>query len=145
MLNESTNISITLVSTSDVEEVVTTATRAGSIKIGTGTLLDRTAMDGVPTINRSVADFAKLDPRVSINTGSSRNAEISVMGANNRYNDFSIDGVSFNDPFGLNANGFGSMRNPISLDFVDQISVDVTPFDVSRGNNTGGSLSLIHI
>ena len=120
VLNESTNISIRLVSTADVEEVVTTASRAGSIKVGTGTLLDRTAMDGVPTINRSVADFAKLDPRVSINTGSSRNAEISVMGANNRYNDFSIDGVSFNDPFGLNANGFGSMRNPISLDFVDQ-------------------------
>ena len=143
VLNESTNISITLVSTADVEEVVTTASRAGSIKVGTGTLLDRTAMDGVPTINRSVADFAKLDPRVSINTGSSRNAEISVMGANNRYNDFSIDGVSFNDPFGLNANGFGSMRNPISLDFVDQISVDVTPFDVSRGNNTGGSIAVV--
>ena len=50
---------------------------------------------------------------------------------------------SFNDPFGLNANGFGSMRNPISLDFVDQISVDVTPFDVSRGNNTGGSIAVV--
>ena len=56
---------------------------------------------------------------------------------------FSIDGVSFNDPFGLNANGFGSMRNPVSLDFVDQISIDVTPFDVSRGNNTGGSIAVV--
>ena len=35
------------------------------------------------------------------------------------------------------------MRNPISLDFVDQISVDVTPFDVSRGNNTGGSIAVV--
>ena len=65
------------------------------------------------------------------------------MGANNRYNDFSIDGVSFNDPFGLNANGFGTMRNPISLDFVDQISVDITPYDVSRGNTTGGSIAVV--
>ena len=107
VLNETTNITITLFSSEDLEEVVTIGSKAGTIKVGTGTSLDRFAMDGVPTINRSVADFAKLDPRVSINTGSSRNAEISVMGANNRYNDFSIDGVSFNDPFGLNANCFG--------------------------------------
>ena len=66
--------------------------------------------------------------------------EISVMGANSRFNDFTIDGISFNDPFGLNDNGFSTMRNPISMDFVDQISIDITPFDVSRGNTTGGSI-----
>ncbi|MDB9896099.1 TonB-dependent receptor, partial [Gammaproteobacteria bacterium] len=145
ILNDTTNISIDLLSTSsDLEEVVVTASRGvARIKVGTGTFLDRAAMDGIPTINRSVADFAKLDPRVSINSASSRNAEISVMGQNNRFNDFAIDGVSFNDPFGLNANGFGSMRNPVSLDFVDQISVDVTPYDVSRGNATGGSISVV--
>jgi hypothetical protein len=110
--------------------------------MGTGTFLDRDALDGIPTVNRSIADFAKLDPRVSINSGSSRYSEISVMGQNNRFNDFTIDGVSFNDPFGLNANGFGSMRNPVGMEFVDQMSVDVTPFDVSRGNTTGGSIAM---
>ncbi|MDC0905115.1 carboxypeptidase regulatory-like domain-containing protein [Gammaproteobacteria bacterium] len=145
ILNDITNLNVDLLSSgADLEEVVVTASKGVSrIKIGTGTFLDRQAMDGVPTINRSIADFAKFDPRVSINSASSRNAEISVMGQNNRFNDFSIDGVSFNDPFGLNANGFGSMRNPISLDFVDQISVDVTPYDVSRGNATGGSISVV--
>ena len=115
-LNEVGTVSVTL-SRSDAEELVVTAA-AGSeaIRVGSGTLLTRDQMDGVPTINRSVADFAKMDPRVSINSASSRYTEISVMGANNRFNDFSIDGVSFNDPFGLNANGFGTMRNPISLD-----------------------------
>ena len=67
------------------------------------------------------------------------------MGAHERFNDFSVDGVSFNDPFGLNDNGFGSMRNPISMEFVDQISVDITPYDVSRGNTTGGSVSYTHL
>ena len=46
-------------------------------------------------------------------------------------------------PFGLNDNGFGTMRNPISMDFVDQISIDITPFDVSRGNTTGGSIAVV--
>jgi outer membrane receptor for ferrienterochelin and colicin len=144
VLNETTNVSANLVSSSSVEEVVVTAARGeANLRVGTGTTLDRNAMDGIPTISRSIADFAKLDPRVSINTGSARDSEISVMGANSRFNDFSIDGISFNDPFGLNNNGFGTMRNPISMDFVDQISIDVTPFDVSRGNTTGGSIAVV--
>ena len=143
ILNKTTNITVTLVS-SDIEEItVTAAASEGSIRMGTGTFFDRDRIDGIPTVNRSIADIAKLDPRVSINTGSSRYSEISVMGANNRFNDFTIDGVSYNDPFGLNANGFGSMRNPIGMEFIDQISVDITPFDVSRGNTTGGSIASV--
>jgi len=143
VLDKTTEIAVTLVS-SDIEEITVTATASqGSIRMGTGTFLDRDAIDGIPTVNRSIADLAKMDPRVSINTGSSRYSEISVMGANNRFNDFTIDGVSFNDPFGLNANGFGSMRNPIGMEFIDQISVDITPFDVSRGNTTGGSIASV--
>jgi len=143
VLSETASISVTLARSAAEELVVTAVAGTGVIKMGTGTLLNRDQMDGVPTINRSVADFAKMDPRVSINSASSRYTEISVMGANNRFNDFSIDGVSFNDPFGLNANGFGTMRNPISLDFVDQISIDITPFDVARGNTTGGSIAVV--
>jgi len=143
VLSETETLSVTLSRSAAEELVVTAEAGSAAIRTGSGTLLTRDAMNAVPTINRSVADFAKMDPRVSINSASSRNTQISVMGANNRFNDFSIDGISFNDPFGLNANGFGSMRNPISLDFVDQISIDITPYDVSRGNNTGGSIAVV--
>ena len=143
VLNETTNLDVTLVSDSLEEITVTAAAGQGSIRMGSGTFLDRDAIDGIPTVNRSIADIAKIDPRVTISSGSSRYSEISVMGQNNRFNDFTIDGVSFNDPFGLNANGFGSMRNPIGMEFVDQMSVDVTPFDASRGNTTGGSIATV--
>ena len=144
VLSKVSDVNVSLVSLESLEDVVVSAKAGdGSLKAGTGTLLDRAAMDGIPTINRSVGDFAKMDPRVNVSGSGSRNINISVMGANNRYNDFSIDGISFNDPFGLNANGFGTMRNPISLDFVEQISVDVTPYDASRGNTTGGSIAVV--
>jgi hypothetical protein len=142
-LGDPLSFGVTLTSTSAADEIIVTAKPAEAFKMGTSTVLTRTQMDAVPTINRSVADFAKLDPRVSVNGGVGRNAQISVMGANSRFNDFTIDGVSFNDPFGLNANGFGTMRNPVSMDFVEQISVDITPFDVSRGNTTGGSIAAV--
>tara|TARA_B110000495_G_scaffold113841_1_gene98591 strand:- start:365 stop:3499 length:3135 start_codon:yes stop_codon:yes gene_type:complete len=143
-LSDDANINVVLSRTGSVDEIVVTAQASEeAFRIGSGTLLTREEMNAVPTVNRSIADFAKLDPRVSINSASSRNTQISVMGANNRFNDFSIDGVSFNDPFGLNANGFGTMRNPISIDFIEQISIDITPFDVARGNTTGGSIAAV--
>ena len=126
-----------------VEEVVVTAKRVTSESIGPSTTLDRDAMDGIPTINRSVADFVKLDPRVTVSAGSPSNTQISIMGANNRFNDFLIDGVSSNDPFGLNSSGFGTLRNPINLEFVEQISVDIAPYDVSRGNTSSGAIATV--
>lgn len=142
-LGDPVSFSVTLASSSAADEIVVTGKPVSAFKMGTSTLLTRADMDAVPTINRSVADFAKMDPRVSVNGGVGRDAEISVMGANTKFNDFTIDGVSFNDPFGLNDNGFGTMRNPVSMDFIDQISVDITPFDVSRGNTTGGSIAVV--
>lgn len=112
-----------------MDEVLVYGQRLNSQGFGTGKTLYRYSMDGVPTVDRSIADFARLDPRVNINAASS-NIQISAMGVYNRFNDFQIDGVSNNDPFGLNASGFGSLRNPISMDFVEQIAVDLTPFDV---------------
>jgi hypothetical protein len=137
-------IDINLLKAGAMEEVVVTGKKLVSGQgFGTGTTLDREGIDGIPTVERSIADYARMDPRVNINQESSRGLEISAMGANNRFNDFQIDGVSFNDPFGLNANGFGTMRNPISMDFVEQISVDITPFDVSRGSATGASIAVV--
>jgi len=142
-LGDPLSFGVTLTSSAAADEIVVTAKPAEAFKMGTSTVLTRDDMNAIPTINRSVADFAKMDPRVSVNGGVGRDAEISVMGANTKFNDFTIDGVSFNDPFGLNDNGFGTMKNPVSMDFVDQISVDITPFDVSRGNTTGGSIAVV--
>ena len=142
-LGDPLSFGVTLTSSLAADEIVVTAKPAEAFKMGTSTVLTRDDMNAIPTINRSVADFAKMDPRVSVNGGVGRDAEISVMGANTKFNDFTIDGVSFNDPFGLNDNGFGTMKNPVSMDFVDQISVDITPFDVSRGNTTGGSIAVV--
>ncbi|MDC0072888.1 TonB-dependent receptor [Gammaproteobacteria bacterium] len=142
-LGDPAKFSVILSGSTSADEVVVVGQSIGGFRMGTSTVISRGQMDGVPTINRSVADYAKFDPRVSVNGGVGRDAQISIMGANNRFNDFTIDGVSFNDPFGLNANGFGTMRNPISMDFIDQMSIEITPFDASRGNATGGMINVV--
>jgi hypothetical protein len=140
---QNSNLVFNLRSAGDIEEILVYGQKEANAQgFGTGTTLDRRSIDGIPTVDRSIADYAKLDPRINVNAAVS-NIQISAMGVNNRYNDFQIDGVSFNDPFGLNASGFGSLRNPISMDFIEQVSVDITPYDVSRGGATGASISVV--
>jgi len=143
-LYEKNNMNFELKSVGSGDEKIVIYGNKGTAgqNFGTGSTLYRDDMDAIPSVNRSVADLARMDPRINLNAAST-NIEISAMGVNNRFNDFQIDGVSFNDPFGLNASGFATARNPISMDFVDQIAVDLTPYDVSRSGATGATISVV--
>jgi len=77
-LGDPLSFGVTLTSSSAADEIVVTAKPAEAFKMGTSTVLTRDDMNAIPTINRSVADFAKMDPRVSVNGGVGRDAEISV-------------------------------------------------------------------
>ena len=69
--------------------------------------------------------------------------QLSVAGANIRGNSITVDGVKINDDFGLNKNGYPGRRSPISLDAIEQISVNVAPFDVSYGDFLGGNVNIV--
>ena len=139
-VSETAKVSVDLVLSSDIDDVVVTGTRAASVQ----TSLAVTAQDieNIPSIERSISDYVKKDSRIFVE-GTSRNATISVSGTNNRYNNFTVDGVEQNDQLGLNANGFPSVRNPISIETIEQIQVDISPFDVSKGNFTGASINAV--
>ena len=139
-VSETAKLSVAMVSTTDIDDVVVTGTRSASVQ----TSLAVTAQDieNIPSIERSISDYVKRDSRIFVE-GTSRNATISVSGTNNRYNNFTVDGVEQNDQLGLNANGFPSVRNPISIETIEQIQVDISPFDVSKGNFTGASINAV--
>ena len=139
-VSETAKVSVDLVLASDIDDVVVTGTRSASVQ----TSLAVTAQDieNIPSIERSISDYVKKDSRIFVE-GTSRNATISVSGTNNRYNNFTVDGIEQNDQLGLNANGFPSVRNPISIETIEQIQVDISPFDVSKGNFTGASINAV--
>ena len=143
-LNVSEPLKLTInMAQSDLENVEVLGSRVARSTVSSGSVLSRETIDEIPTVTRNIADYLKFDPRVTINNGNARSTEVSVMGKNSRLNDFTIDGVSFNDAFGLNDSGFATMKNPISVDFVDEITVDITPYDVSKGNATGGTITAV--
>lgn len=116
-------------------EVVVTANKAYE-KLGTNTNVSERQLNTLPTINRSISDFTKLSPYAG---GSN-----SFAGRDGRYNNVTIDGASLNNRFGLNTNNFPSGDSqPISLDAIEEISVNVSPFDVKYSSFTGASINAV--
>jgi hypothetical protein len=113
-----------------------------SSRTGAATMVSKKTIETFPTVARSFQDFSKFTPQFS---GSSSNAN-SAAGRNNRFNNIQIDGTSYNDLFGLAANGTPGGQantNPISLDAIDQFQVVIAPYDVRQGGFTGGGINAV--
>ena len=109
-------------------------------RTGAETSISREQILNLPTLNRSLTDFTRLTPQAA-GGGSS-----SFGGANNRYNNITIDGAVNNDVFGLAGSGTPGGQagtNPIALDAIDQIQVVLAPYDVTLGSFTGAGVNAV--
>lgn len=122
---------------------VTVSTRRPSgSKGGSETNIGRDKIANLPTVGRNINDLVRFTPQVKVTA----NGGISFAGQNNRYNSFMIDGAVNNDVFGLSEQGTNGGRAgvpPLSLDAIDQIVVQLSPYDASIGNFTGGGINAI--
>ncbi|MBP9098590.1 MAG: TonB-dependent receptor [Ferruginibacter sp.] len=124
-----------------LEAVVVAGTRSIS-KNNNETQISRAKLAVLPTIGRNLNDYVRYTPQTKItSTGG-----ISIAGQNNRYNGFLVDGAVNNDVFGLSDQGTNGGRAgtpPISIDAIDQIVVQISPYDAALGNFTGGAINAI--
>ncbi len=127
-------------SSSALNEVVINVKDNGQVaakdKNGPVTSIGHKELETLPTISRSAKDFYRLEPSASGN---------SFGGRNDQYNNFSLNGTIFNNPFGLDAATPGGQSNaqPISLDAIDQIQVSTAPYDVTQSGFTGAAVNAV--
>lgn len=122
-----------------LEEVVISASKSkvfNNDRTGAQTSVSSIQLKTLPTISRSAEDFTRLEPTASGG---------SFGGRNDQYNNFSLDGSIFSNPFGLDAATPGGQTGaqPISLDAIEQISVSVAPYDVTQSGFTGASIDAV--
>lgn len=110
-------------------------------KMGTGTNLSRQQIEALPSINRNIQDFVRLDPRISQSDKS--RGELTVGGQNPRYNAIRIDGVNTSDTFGLESNNFPTKRQPVSMDAIEAINVDISNYDTTITGATGAVIDAV--
>lgn len=109
--------------------------------MGAGTTVGRDQIENFGSIKRDLQDYARMDPRVA-QTDKTR-GELSVLGQNSRYNSITIDGVSVNDTFGLEGNSLPTEKQPISIDAIDEVQVNVTNYDVAQPRYSGANINAV--
>ena len=124
--------------TSTLKEVTVVGAQGkviNSNRTGARETISRAQIDALPTLNRSLTDFTKLTPSANgLNFG----------GRSSLYNNITVDGALFNNSFGLSGTLGGQTNSqPISLDAIDQIQVDLAPYDVRQGNFTGAGVNTV--
>jgi hypothetical protein len=132
-------------------EVQVTGKKGGVIssqRTGASTNVSLRQLQALPTLSRSVQDFARLTPQaVAYNSTSDGSpAGITFAGQNNRYNQFTVDGAAANDVFGLAASGTNGGQagiNPVPFESVQEVQVLLSPYDVSQGGYTGGGINAV--
>lgn len=125
-------------------EVTGTATLSevfSSTNMGAGTQITNEQLKGFASVQRNLQDYARLDPRLS-QTDKER-GEISAGGQNTRFNSITIDGVATNDTFGLEANNLPTAKQPISIDAIDSVQVNISNYDVTQKGYTGANINAI--
>ena len=127
----------------NIETIVVTGRPLSMHAGGTGPATHFSADDlkNAPSINRDLKDIVRIDPRISIDE--SRSGAISCGGGSPRFNSLTVDGVRMNDSFGLNSNGYPTTRIPFSYDSIDQVSVELAPFDVKYGGFTACNINAV--
>jgi hypothetical protein len=144
-LAETGNVDIKSADTTTLAAVQVTATRSADIfdskKMGAGTNISRSQLNSLASIQRNLQDYARTDPRVA-QTDKGR-GEISVGGQNTRYNSVTIDGVTTSDTFGLEANNLPTAKQPISIDAIQSVQVNVSNYDVTQTGYTGANINAV--
>ena len=132
-LGRSTDVNFSL--GMEIEEIVTVGVREGITQtaVGPSTSFGLAELQDSPAINRNINDVIRVDPRIYVDESRGGINAIQCAGANPRYNSLTVDAVRLNDLFGLNSNGYPTERMPFSYDAIQQVAVELAPFDVEYG------------
>jgi outer membrane receptor protein involved in Fe transport len=138
-LGVTTDLDLTVRGIAVTEEVTVTGQSDpifSSERTGAATAVSREALQTLPTISGRLSDITRMTPQAG--------GGGTFAGQDNRLNNITVDGSSFNNSFGLAGTpGERTGVAPISLYAIEQVQVSVAPFDVRQGNFVGAAVNTV--
>jgi hypothetical protein len=139
-LNLGTAATINITLSSAITETVDVQYENNAIfsesRTGAATAISTQQIETLPTISRRISDFTRLSPHAG--------GGGTFAGQDNRLNNITVDGSYFNNSFGLAGQpGDRTGVSPISLDAIEAIQVNVSPYDVRQGNFVGAGVNTV--
>lgn len=148
-VNQTGTINATLagdLAATNLDTVQVTAVGGGSevfsaTKMGSGTNISQQQIEVAPSIGGNIQDLMRLDPRVTFIDRAS--GSISAGGQNPRFNSISIDGVSASDTFGLEGNNMPTRRQPVAMEAIEALDINLSNYDVSIAAAAGATVNAV--
>jgi hypothetical protein len=137
-LGVATDVTFNVKQVAVTETITVTAvsdTVFSSGRTGSATSVSRETIAALPTISNRLDAVVRLAPEAR---------GYSIGGADSRMNNITVDGSYFNNSFGLgNAPGERTNVAPISMEAVEQVQVNIAPYDVRQGNFVGAGINSV--
>jgi hypothetical protein len=119
-----------------VEVIATRNDVFSSDRTGAATNITSQQLNSFPTLSRRLSDYTRLTPQAG--------GGGSFGGVDNRLNNITVDGSLFNNSFGLAGEpGARTGTAPISLDAIEEVQINIAPYDVRQSGFVGAGVNAV--
>lgn len=135
-----------IVEEGDIEEIIVTASAevaVAGVAVGPNATFGLAELESMPAINRNITDIIRADARIYVDESRGDINAVQCGGKNSRFNSLTVDGVRMNDSFGLNSNGYPTERMPFPYEAINQVAIELAPFDVEYGGFSACNINAV--
>lgn len=140
-LGDTYNLNLSVDSARSVEEIVVVGSSNALVDLAPGPNASFSTFDMNTSVafDRDIKDIYSIDPRMNLD-----GSQVNCVGKHPRFNSITLDGVSQDDRFGLNSNGYSTATGmPFPFEAISQVSVELAPFDVTYGGFTACNINAV--